>query len=97
MSNNRYPKNWQEIALIIKNKAEWRCYKCGKQCIRPGENTADLTKSERTKKTLVVHHANYTPEDNRLENLIPVCAGCHLGYHTRKKSNVLVGQLSLFE
>jgi predicted HNH restriction endonuclease len=47
-------------------------------------------------KTLTVHHANYTPEDNRAENLIPLCTACHLSYHTRKKSNVTPGQLSLF-
>ena len=99
MSSNpqRYPDNWDEIALSIKEQAQWRCRKCNMQCIRSGEDTSGLTKSERMVKTLVVHHANYTPEDNRAENLIPLCSACHLGYHTRKKSNITPGQRSLFE
>ncbi|HEY9693894.1 MAG TPA: hypothetical protein V6D15_16950 [Oculatellaceae cyanobacterium] len=48
-------------------------------------------------KTLTVHHANYTPEDNHAENLIPLCTACHLSYHTRKKSSITPGQLSLFK
>jgi hypothetical protein len=99
MSSNpqRYPENWNKIALSIKEQAGWRCRKCKMQCIRPGENTSGLSKSERMAKTLTVHHANYTPEDNRAENLIALCSACHLGYHTRKKSNITPGQLSLFE
>ncbi|HEY9695358.1 MAG TPA: HNH endonuclease [Oculatellaceae cyanobacterium] len=93
----RYPENWDEIAFSIKEQARWRCRKCNMQCIRPGEDTSGLSKSERMAKTLTVHHANYTPEDNRTENLIPLCSACHLGYHTRKKSNITPGQLLLFE
>ncbi|HEY9693892.1 MAG TPA: hypothetical protein V6D15_16940 [Oculatellaceae cyanobacterium] len=47
-------------------------------------------------KTLVVHHANYTPEDNRLENLILLYTACQLNYHAREKSNITPSQLSLF-
>jgi hypothetical protein len=96
-NRQRYPENWNEIAFFIKEQAGWHCHKCKMQCIRPGEDISALTKSERMAKTLVVHHANYTPEDNRPENLIPLCTGCHLSYHIRKKSNVTPGQLSLFE
>lgn len=54
---------------------------CGKQCLLPGEKPKDLTRSERAIATLTVHHANFTPEDNRPENLIPLCAPCHLAVH----------------
>lgn len=93
----RYPKHWKEIALAIKEKADWKCAKCLMQCLRPGEDTAGLTKSERTAKTLVVHHHNRIPEDCRPENLIPLCTSCHLSYHNRQQSNVSPGQLFLFE
>ncbi|AFZ15562.1 HNH endonuclease (plasmid) [Crinalium epipsammum PCC 9333] len=48
MSSNpqRYPKNWYEIALSIKEQAQWRCRKCKMQCIRPGEDTSGLSKSD---------------------------------------------------
>jgi len=93
--SHRYPDNWPEIALAVKENAEWRCTKCHQQCLRPGDNTKGLTKSERTKLTLTVHHQNRIPEDNAIENLIAVCTTCHLFYHTRSLSNVAPGQLSL--
>jgi len=95
MSSNRYPDNWSEIARAIKEAAKWRCAKCGWQCIRPGEDTSHLSHSERMAKTLTVHHYNRVPEDNRPENLVALCTGCHLAYHQGGLSNVSPGQLSL--
>ena len=91
----RYPDNWQEIALSVKENAGWRCAKCHQQCLRPGKQSG-LTKSERCALTLTVHHRNRIPEDNRPENLIALCTACHLSYHNRRQSNVSPGQLSLF-
>jgi hypothetical protein len=93
--NSRYPDNWKVIALKIKEKAHWKCEKCGLQCLKPNQNTKGLTKSERAKLTLTVHHRNYRPEDNSENNLIALCSGCHLSYHAGKKGNVTIGQLSL--
>lgn len=92
---NRYPDNWQEIAFFVKESAGWRCAKCNLQCLQSG-NKSGLTKSERLKLTLTVHHRNRIPEDNRLENLVALCTACHLSYHNRGQSNVSPGQLSLF-
>src|SRR6476469_2678624 len=91
----RYPDNWQEIALSVKESSVKRRAKCYQQCLRPGKPSG-LTKSERLKVTLTVHHRNRIPEDNRLENLIALCTACHLSYHNRGQSNVSPGQLSLF-
>jgi 5-methylcytosine-specific restriction endonuclease McrA len=93
---NRYPKNWKAIALKIKEKANWKCDKCGLQCLKPSDSRKGLTRSEISKITLTVHHRNYQPEDNSENNLIALCSGCHLSYHARKRGNMTIGQLSLF-
>ena len=72
MDKSRYPENWKEIALGVKEKAGWKCAKCGRQCRRPGEPFRGH------KVTLTVHHINHRPEDCREENLIALCAPCHL-------------------
>ena len=95
MKNSRYPDNWTDIAFTLKEKAKWRCEKCGVQCFKPSQKTPHLTRSERAKLTLVVHHSNYQPEDNREENLVCLCTACHLSYHTGKRGNISIGQLSL--
>ena len=67
-SQSRYPLNWSDIAVDIKQSVGWRCSKCGLQCIRPGDDTSELSRSLRTALTLTVHHFNFLPEDNRREN-----------------------------
>lgn len=93
----RYPKNWNSIATSVKEAVGWRCQHCQRLCLRSGEKPPDLTRSEWTKTTLSVHHANFTPEDNQPENLIVLCTPCHLALHSRaRRSNVSPGQLSLW-
>ena len=96
IDRQRYPNNWRDIARSIKETAGWRCQKCNQQCLRPGEDISQLSRRERTVRTLNVHHANRTPEDNRVENLIAVCTVCHLAAHTGGGSNVFPGHLSLW-
>ncbi|MGB7439568.1 MAG: HNH endonuclease [Coleofasciculaceae cyanobacterium] len=95
MSNHRYPDNWKEIATAIKETANWKCSKCHRQCLKPGTKT-ELSCSERIAYTLTVHHWNRNPGDNRTENLVALCTGCHLFYHQGGKSNTSPGQLELF-
>lgn len=93
----RYADNWEEIARAIKEASLWRCQHCGQNCLRPGEKPKGLSRSEWTVRTLSVHHANFTPEDNRIENLIPLCTPCHIAVHgrARGRSNTSPGQLEL--
>jgi hypothetical protein len=97
IDRQRYGKNWQEVALQVKTAAGWRCQHCGQQCLRPGEKPKSLSRSEWTLRTLSVHHANFTPECNYIENLIPLCSPCHLALHgrARRRSNTSPGQLEL--
>jgi predicted HNH restriction endonuclease len=95
MDRARYPKDWEAIALSVKVKANWVCKRCGKQCLQPEVDRSKLSPSFIGQHTLTVHHSDFRPENNRLENLIPLCAPCHLRAHSPRKSNVSPGQLSL--
>lgn len=77
MDHKRYPKNWHEIATRIKESADWKCQKCGKQCRKPGDPF------DTHRNTLTVAHLNHRPEDCRSENLMALCAPCHLRYDAR--------------
>ena len=44
MSLNRYPDNWKELALAIKESANWQCQRCGRYCLK-GVEIAKLTPS----------------------------------------------------
>jgi len=71
---SKYPDDWKEIALAVKDEAGWQCEMCGKQCRRPGEPF------DTHKRTLTVAHCNHDESDCRLENLVAACAPCHLRY-----------------
>ena len=77
MEKDRYPSNWKEIALEVKNAADWKCQCCGMQCRRPGEAF------DTHRRTLTVAHLNHMPEDCRPENLKALCSACHLRYDAR--------------
>lgn len=74
MDRTKYSENWEEIALAVKEEAEWQCKMCGKQCRRPGEPF------DTHKRTLTVAHCNHIEADCRPENLVAACALCHLKY-----------------
>ncbi|WGV28875.1 HNH endonuclease [Halotia branconii CENA392] len=94
MSQGMYPENWKQLATSIKESSNWRCSKCGRPGLRPGEKNPDLTKPRAY--TLQVHHWNRDPSDNRVNNLVCLCPRCHLSYHQFRRGNVSPGQLSLF-
>lgn len=37
MDLSRYPSNWNDISMAVREKAKWCCEFCGKPCRRPGE------------------------------------------------------------
>ena len=76
-NKKRYPKEWKMIALSVKEKAEWKCQVCGKQCRKPNEPF------DTHKRTLTVAHLNHIPEDVSEENLKAMCAPCHLRYDAK--------------
>jgi len=72
IDRTRYPDNWDEIARQVKDAADWTCQTCGKLCRRPGEPF------DTHQRTLTVHHDDGHPENGAPENMIAVCAPCHL-------------------
>ena len=83
MDKARYPANWKEIALEVKEKAGWKCENCGAQCRKPGEPF------DTHRRTLTVHHIDHVPENCWPENLIALCPKCHLradaGWHAENR------------
>ena len=78
MERARYPRDWEAIALQVKEEAGWKCEVCGKQCRRPGEPF------DTHRRTLTVAHLDHTPENCTRENLKAMCAPCHLRYDARQ-------------
>jgi hypothetical protein len=99
MQTDRYPADWDAIALAIKEAAQWRCQDCGMQCRRPHEPF------DTHKRTMSVAHLNHDPADCRHENLAAWCSACHLRYdapmhaihaaETRRRKKVAAGQMEL--
>ena len=78
MDKKRYPANWKQIAFAVKEKAEWKCEKCGLQCRKPGEPF------DTHKRTLTVAHLDHTPENVNDDNLMAMCPKCHLRYDAKQ-------------
>ena len=78
MERARYPTNWKDIANDVKNKAGWVCQMCGKQCRKPSEPF------DTHKRTLTVAHLDHTPEHCTEDNLMAMCAPCHLRYDAQQ-------------
>lgn len=79
----RYPKNWREISLRIRERENWCCKFCGAENGKPNPLTG-------SKVVLTVAHLG-TPDahgvsdkhnkmDVRDENLAALCNRCHLIY-----------------
>ena len=66
--DQRYHPQWEHISRYVRQLFNSHCAKCGEHC-------TDLALPE---KRLQVHHIDENPANNALENLIPLCATCHL-------------------
>lgn len=98
-NKHRYPANWKDISLRIKERAGWQCEclgECGRgthpnRCPNTHNKPAYGTGS---KVILTTAHLNHTPENCDDNNLKAMCQGCHLHYdkdhhaETRKKTKL---------
>lgn len=74
MRRERYPSEWNAIAMEIKEANDWTCQECERQCRRPGE------KFDTHRRTLTVAHTYPADHDTMapVVSVAPLCAGCHL-------------------
>lgn len=102
----RYPANWQDLTLACKEKAGWKCERCG-----VANGTQRIGKKRGTVYTvrLAAAHLDHDPE-NPDPRLIALCEVCHLRYdrflHSRNarrtkhakryQKTLAAGQLELF-
>lgn len=76
---DRYPEDWAEIALFVKEANLWICQGCGRQCLRPGEQVNIPTRAERARYTLTIAHADSIYHAPAVL-LLALCAPCHIRY-----------------
>jgi len=61
------------------------------KCLKQKINTCHICG---TGDDLIVHHIDGDRENNRLENLIPLCRQCHSRVHTKAKQSDAIDRLS---
>lgn len=77
MDRSLYPPNWRQIAMEKKQSVNWICESCGKQCRKQGEPF------DTHRRTLTVAHLDHDPSNCSPENLMAMCAVCHLRYDAK--------------
>lgn len=74
-----YCVEWKELAFFIKESNFWQCQSCQTQCLRPGESCNDLTRAERTRRTLSVAHVDHDYTSPEIF-VAALCMACHLAH-----------------
>ena len=87
--DHRYHPEWDTVSRYVRELFDFYCAKCGKDC----------RNSKNSKSVLQVHHIDENPGNNELENLIPLCATCHLKIEKEARLHAPYNaiQLELFE
>ena len=71
MDKSKYPPNWDEISLNLRNEVGWQCEECGALYGLPHPDTGSTV-------VLSVAHLNHDTTNNDRSNLKVLCARCHL-------------------
>lgn len=106
---SRYPDNWREISLSIREREGWRCKWCG--AVNGAPHPVTGSKVVLTVAHLGTEHGDGRPGDKhdkhdvRPENLAALCQRCHLNYdrdehmanarETRRRKKLATGQQEL--
>ena len=89
VNDSRYHPEWETVSRYVRELFNYHCAKCEKDC----------RKTKNAQMVLQVHHIDENPGNNALENLIPLCASCHLKIEgeARLHAPYREKQLELFE
>ena len=87
--DNRYHPEWETVSRYVRELFDFYCARCSKDC----------RNSKNAESVLQVHHIDENPGNNELENLIPLCAACHLKIEKEARVHAPYSaiQLELFE
>ena len=87
--DSRYHPEWETVSRYIRELFNYYCARCANDC----------RKTKNAQMILQVHHIDENPANNALENLIPLCASCHLKIEgeARLHAPYREQQLELFE
>jgi len=87
--DQRYHPEWNTVSRYVRELFDFYCARCGKDCRKP----------KNAESVLQVHHIDENPGNNDLENLIPLCAICHLKIEKEARLHAPYNetQLELFE
>lgn len=84
-NRGRYPDDWAQISLAVKQAAGWRC-ECRGECGRgthagrcPNRH-GEPAYGTGSRVVLTTAHLDHTPEHCDRANLRAFCQGCHLHY-----------------
>lgn len=105
-NQGRYPAEWKDLALLIKESNFYICQSCQTQCLQPGDDRTTLTRAECARRTLTIAH--YDNEyDAPAVFLACICVRCHLQHdapfrpQARERNLRIVrreaGQLEIFQ
>ena len=87
--DQRYHPEWDTVSRYVRELFDFYCARCGKDC----------RNSNNAESVLQVHHIDENPGNNDLENLIPLCAVCHLKIEKEARLHAPYNetQMELFE
>ena len=87
--DSRYHPEWETVSRYVRELCNYHCARCAIDC----------RKTKNSQIVLQVHHIDENPANNALENLIPLCASCHLKIEgeARLHAPYREKQLELFE
>jgi hypothetical protein len=94
MDLSRYPPDWHDLSLKIRETASWRCQNCNIPCRRSNESLEKFIQREFKGRSrhrqaardhpkrycLTVAHLDQNSGDRDTQNLKALCCPCHLNY-----------------